>query len=227
MKAIHLICFLFICCFQQLFSYPCFGVKEKDLAAYIHEYVGHYIYEENSMPDYKGQEVIMLDDGSSWHVDPDDWQYLADWRAGDKVHVEPRTWLTFMYDYKLILVNHNKNSKIHAMLNDAPLTISYAGKSIATRRKKNWPFNDIYSDYRQNLTLSNSSLWEVRNNNASSPFLENNPAYIGYYECSEFDPEPNQTWIGFIMITGKGKNTTWCDVTAEEHRLYFDSWKED
>lgn len=221
MRYFYLTC-LFMLCSVQLFSdrtyYPDF-----DYTPFTHEYVGHYTYEGDADGDFKGDLVVMLEDGSKWKIHPSHREQLADWAVGDKVHIDIRTsYYLLKREHKFLLFNHRKNSGLFVMLVETPYTISEAHKCVPTKRTENGIFPYVYSNYKQNLIFNDSSKWQINCKN-STPFTKDTPVYIGYNESPEVALDPKKKWGSFFIITGVGKGAKWAWAVRGNY-FYYDIW---
>lgn len=200
--------------------------QKGGFSPYIHQYMNCYSYEGDSQGNFKNDLVVQLDDSSSWKIHPDHCHLLANWLVGDQVHVEVRTtWYLYHRNHKFSLYNHRTNESLFVMLIDTPFVIKYAGDPQPTKRVDNGFFYQ-YSNYKQNITLSNGTEWEVTSyerpyfNIGCHLFHKESPAYIGY----NWD-QTNDYPGSFFVIEDKGVNSNWAWAREGNYHYSDDGWR--
>lgn len=217
MRYFYLIYLLIVCCSQNVYGTTYYSAS--DCTPFIHEYVGQYIYEGDSNGDFKGDFAVTLDDGSSWKIHPDHKELFIDWNIGDKVHIELReSSYYFKREHKFILFNHQKNQGLYVMLIDTPFIVDVAEEPMPTARFVNWPYT--YTDYKQNLILSDGSRWEI-DSYIYNRFSNNTSVYVGYNPSNKDFLDPKYTWNSFFIIRGKGKEAKWEWASPGNYKYYF------
>lgn len=128
----------------------------------------YYQFDGDRHKQFAGNPVIVLSDGSSWKVHPQDIDMLSHFSPSDWVHVAVRTsWYWFKREHKFELVNHNNGSTIRVMLvrhKTVPLYIahsekfvsSYATYKTTTESRTETTTVPVFS---KKLTLSDGSHW--------------------------------------------------------------------
>lgn len=85
----------------------------------VKEYVSSYIFNGDKHGDFKGDFVMVLNDGSAWKVHPNDQVKFSNWLQGESIFVDIRTsWYWFKREHKYYLYNITRKENVRAMIVD-------------------------------------------------------------------------------------------------------------
>ncbi|MES2122649.1 MAG: hypothetical protein V4492_07740 [Chlamydiota bacterium] len=136
---------------------------------------------------FRGDDVVVLSDGSAWKVHPKSKDTYRKWYLGDRIHVSLRTdWYWFKREHKFFLNNLESGEKVKVMCVQhkyypltivgmdhycksygptwSPQTELYTDQDGRLQSQTVWVYGGkVPKDYRKILVLSDGSTWVIKN----------------------------------------------------------------
>ncbi len=153
-----------------------FWTCEEIHPAVNQQIVGRSIYEGDHHGDFKGDLLVILNDGSSWKIHPKDTKMLAYWEPSDQVHIAYRkSHFHFKREHKFFLRNQAKGEEARVILiehKEDPLELKIVSIDEA------WFKHFELRDY---LLANDIHLWPERSSENSLTMCCHRWSYGTYY----------------------------------------------
>lgn len=171
------------------------------------EIAGFARFQGDSYQGFKGDPVVVLDDGSLWKVHPGKKNEINSWKVGDKIRVSFReSCYILKREHKFLLINYDTENAAPAMIVDygaTPVTVAHVSESYTDWRGQ---ISQYFNAGRVvDLILSNGRKFVVSDH--PTAIQVGDPVYCSMKELNE-DVLP-------FIITGLERDSDWHAVVLE------------
>ena len=160
---------------------------------------GFFVFTGDQFGDFRGDPVILLNDGSYWKVHFDDTDTVYNWCHGDTIRISRRgTKYFFKREHKFLLINETAGETARVMITE------YGSYPLYITNIEG-PFAHGDEEMEKVVHVSDGSTWII--NDHRNEFHAGALVHYGCKECGDD--------ASVFLITGVGRDATWTPARRE------------